>query len=527
MPDNRTQWQSKTNEKVKALLEKLEQGAKDVFTSEKYAAYLKMLAKFHSYSYRNVILILLQYPGATKVAGYNAWQKNFNRHVKRGETGIQILGYTPYKRQVERVKLDKAGKPLLDSKGQQIMEKVTVTVPAYKPVYVYDVEQTEGEPLPEYVTRLQGDDVGDFKLLLASLAELSPYPISFEDVPGSANGYCDHAEKKIVVQQGMSQEMTLKTTIHEIAHAREHGNVQGETLSRQTKEVEAESIAFVVCAHLGIDASDYSFGYVSSWASGRDLPELHASLSHIQKAATEIIDKLDDIVEKARTRETDSPQITSANDITAAPRRYNADGERLWNGKTADQFSNADVQRFMAETQKLLSQSDRESLPASAPASEDAALEHAKDLIDRFCKSEYFSPGEFDDLEKIAIGYTTLTDDEIPIQVYADLVHFRIERYLDDYPLDRWQYDNLDDFIKNELEVLSFDDLMSVPESAFKEWAERQRSTELAEQRSEGSVSKIDTICANAMSRAAEINAANSGQFRQQDRDHEIETQGE
>ena len=321
--------------------------------------------------------------------------------------------------------------------------------------------------------------------------------------------------------------MTLKTTIHEIAHAREHGNVQGETPSRQTKEVEAESIAFVVCAHLGIDASDYSFGYVSSWASGRDLPELHASLSHIQQAATEIIDKLDDIVEKARTRETDSPQITSANDITAAPRRYNADGERLWNGKTADQFSNADVQRFMAETQKLLSQSDRESLPASVPASEDAALEHAKDLIDRFCKSEYFSPGEFDDLEKIAIGYTTLTDDEIPIQVYADLVHFRIERYLDDYPLDRWQYDNLDDFIKNELEVLSFDDLMSVPESAFKEWAERQRSAEFAEQRSEGSVSKIDTICANAMARAAEINAANSGQFRQQDRDHEIETQGE
>ena len=178
----------------------------------------------------------------------------------------------------------------------------------------------------------------------------------------------------------------------------------------ETLTFEAESIAFVVCAHLGIDASDYSFGYVSSWASGRDLPELHASLSHIQQAATEIIDKLDDIVEKARTRETDSPQITSANDITAAPRRYNADGERLWNGKTADQFSNADVQRFMAETQKLLSQ---------------------------------------------------------------------------------------------------------------------QHSAELAEQRSEGSASKIDTICANAMARAAEINAANIGQFRQQDRDHEIKTQGE
>lgn len=311
-----THGQSKTNEKVKALLEKLEQGARDVFTSEKYAAYLRMLAKFHSYSYRNVILILMQYPGATKVAGYNAWMKNFNRHVKRGECGIQILGYTPYKRTVEQPKLGHDGKPALDAHGNQIIEKTTITVPAYKPVYVYDVSQTEGEPLPEYVTKLQGNNVGDFQLLLSALTELSPYMVSFEDIEGRANGYCNYAKQKIAVQQGMSQEMTLKTFIHEIAHAREHSAAnfeEGEEPSRRTKEVEAESVAFIVCAHLGIDTSDYSFGYVSGWASGRDLPELHDSLDHIQKAATAMIEKMDDAVEKIRSRETGVPQVDAEN----------------------------------------------------------------------------------------------------------------------------------------------------------------------------------------------------------------------
>ena len=443
---------------VKPLLDKLAQGAKDVFNSEKYAAYLQMLDKFHTYSYRNVLLILMQCPGATKVAGYNSWKNNFNRHVKRYENGIKILGYAPKKRQVQRPKLGKYGTPLLNSKGQPIMEEVTITVPAYKPVTVFDVSQTEGEPLPEYVTPLQGNNVADFKLLLSSLADLSPYPISFENVAG-ANGYCDHSTQKIAVQQGMSQEMTLKTAIHEIAHAREHGNEQGQALNRRTKEVEAESIAFIVCTHLGIDTSDYSFGYVAGWSSDRNLKELGDSMNRIQKGASQMIEKLDAAIERTRARETTASQISkpvqdtfsiyqlrqepqtqrllfafydsvkgnvkksnydlvytsslkpgtnvsdtldsiyerfnlyppkdfkghslSVSDVivlhqngrdtahyvdlsgfrnvpeftqepATTPRRYNADGERLWNGKTSKQFSDADVQRFMAETQERI-----------------------------------------------------------------------------------------------------------------------------------------------------------------------------
>jgi antirestriction protein ArdC len=379
MPTVQTsQNQTKINEKIKALTEKLEQGARDVFTSDKYAAYLQMISKFHTYSYRNVLLILLQYPGATHVAGYNSWMKNFNRHVKRGETGIQILGYTPYKNTVDKPKLGPDGKPIMDAKGKPITEKVTITVPAYKPVYVYDVSQTEGEPLPEYVTKLQGNNVADYQMLLSSLMELSPYPVSFEDIAGGANGYCDHAEHKIVVQKDMSQEMTLKTTIHEIAHAREHGQSLSDDTqhpSRQTKEIEAESIAYIVCAHLGIDTSDYSFGYVTSWSSGRELKELGKAMEHIQKAATTFINKLDETVEKSRARETDTPQTGSPEPVTAAPRRYNSKGDRQWNGKTAEQFTDSDVKSFMAETSNVL---DTICTKATARAAEINAARHDK-----------------------------------------------------------------------------------------------------------------------------------------------------
>ena len=206
----------------------------------------------------------------------------------------------------------------------------------------------------------------------------STYPVSFEDIAGGANGYCAHAEHKIVVQKDMSQEMTLKTTIHEIAHAREHGQSLSDDTqhpSRQTKEIEAESIAYIVCAHLGIDTSDYSFGYVTSWSSGRELKELGKAMEHIQKAATTFINKLDETVEKSRARETDTPQTASPEPVAAAPRRYNSKGDRQWNGKTAEQFTDSDVKSFMAETSNVL---DTICTKATARAAEINAARHDK-----------------------------------------------------------------------------------------------------------------------------------------------------
>lgn len=297
-------------EKTKALLQQLDEGARAIWSSDKFRDYLKMMCKFHRYSYRNVILIHMQCPHATNVAGYNSWIDNFHRHVKAGEKGIQILGYTPYNREINRAVLDANGKPLQDKDGKDITETSVIKVPAYKPVYVYDVSQTEGEPLPELITPLQGDNVPNYQELFAALAELAPYPITLENISGSANGYCDHGEKKIVVQEGMSQAMTLKTTVHEVAHAREHDPANfpdGERPPRETLEVEAESIAFLVCEHLGIDTSDYSFGYVGGWSSDKELPELHEALGHIQKAANEIMDKLDETLELIREREAATP----------------------------------------------------------------------------------------------------------------------------------------------------------------------------------------------------------------------------
>lgn len=297
-------------EKTKALLQQLDEGARAIWSSDKFRDYLKMMCKFHRYSYRNVILIHMQCPHATHVAGYNSWIDNFHRHVKVGEKGIQILGYTPYNREISKTVLDANGKPLKDKDGKDVTETSVIRVPAYKPVYVYDVSQTEGEPLPELITPLQGDAVPNYQELFAALAELAPYPITLENISGSANGYCDHGEKKIVVQEGMSQAMTLKTTVHEVAHAREHDPANfpdGERPPRETLEVEAESIAFLVCEYLGIDTSDYSFGYVGAWSSDKDLPELHEALSHIQKAANEIMDKLDETLELIQERATAAP----------------------------------------------------------------------------------------------------------------------------------------------------------------------------------------------------------------------------
>lgn len=286
----------KSDDKVKALLEQAEQGTRAVFESDKYRNYLATMAKFHSYSFRNTLLILMQKPEATYVAGYAAWQKKFKRQVQRGQKGIQIIGYTPRKIEVEQEKKDQKGKLVIGTDGKPEIEKVSKQIPSFTPVYVYDVSQTEGEPLPQLVNELEGRVEG-YQHLLKAVREVSPFPITFENIPGGARGYCSPLEQKIVVQEGMSEVQNIKTIIHEVTHAALHAPEIDlpviERTDRNTKEVEAESTAFIVCSHYGIDTSEYTFPYLASWSNTKELNELQSSLETIQKQASELIDKID------------------------------------------------------------------------------------------------------------------------------------------------------------------------------------------------------------------------------------------
>lgn len=289
-------------ERVKILIDKLEQGVKDLFESSRYAAYLSAMSKFHSYSANNVLLILLQYPSASRVAGYNAWKKDFGRTVKRGEKGIQILAPCPYKTFMEQDKLDPDTKrPVLDSNGDPVRETVLVKRQSFKPVTVFDVSQTEGKELPRLGVEELSGTVARFQSLSDALEQLSPVPVRYE-APASANakGSYSHMEQCVYVRPGMSQTQTLKTLIHEIAHAKlhalpvENGAVTGlPEKDRRTREVEAESVAYVVCQHFGVDTSNYSFGYVAGWSRGREVEELRSSLECIRSTAAGLIDGIE------------------------------------------------------------------------------------------------------------------------------------------------------------------------------------------------------------------------------------------
>ena len=286
----------KNNDKLKELLEQAEQGTKAVFESENYRNYLATMSKFHSYSFRNSLLILMQKPEATHVAGYAAWKKKFNRQVQRGESGIQIVGYSPRKVNVEQEKKDSSGNTIIGADGKPVMEKVTRQVPSYVPVSVFDVSQTEGEPLPQLVNELNGS-VEAYQDLMQAIRDVSPFPVSFEEIQGGAKGFCDPVTQRIVIQQGMSEAQSVKTAIHEVTHADLHAPEQNLILAdrtdRRTREIEAESAAFVVCEHYGIDTSDYTFPYLASWSSSKELAELQSSLETIQKQAGDLIDKID------------------------------------------------------------------------------------------------------------------------------------------------------------------------------------------------------------------------------------------
>lgn len=277
------------SERLKALTDQLEQGVSDIFQSGQYAAYLTAMSKFHHYSFGNTMLIFMQCPNATNVAGYHDWRRNFGRQVKRGERGITILAPCPYRRKEEVEEAASDGSPATSVQWVQRMGFRTVTV--------FDVSQTEGKPLPELVKKLTGD-VAQYESMVAALRSISPYPISMESFPGSAYGCCNFVERRILVQPDMSQIQTIKTMIHEVSHAKLHAPPEKteelpQHKQRFVREMEAESVAYVVCQHFGIDTADYSFGYVAGWSHGKDLSQLKASLELIRNTAAELIDGID------------------------------------------------------------------------------------------------------------------------------------------------------------------------------------------------------------------------------------------
>lgn len=294
--------ESKTEkQKVQKITEKLEQGIKELFESEKYKTYLNTMSKFHNYSFNNTMLIAMQKPDATLVAGFKAWQKNFDRHVKKGEKGIRILAPAPYKIKEEQEKLDPVtGEIMLDKNGMPVTEEVEIKIPAFRVVPVFDVSQTDGKELPDIGVNELSGSVEDYEDFMQALTEVSPVPITYEDIDGDAKGYFRTTDHRIAIQEGMSQSQTVKTAIHEVAHAKLHDRERNQDIDavldkdRNTKEVEAESVAYTVCQHFGIDTSDYSFGYIAGWSSDRDMKELKSSLDTIRKTASELITGIED-----------------------------------------------------------------------------------------------------------------------------------------------------------------------------------------------------------------------------------------
>lgn len=307
--------ENRNAQQVREITDKLEQGLKELFESERFKEYLKTMSKFYNYSFNNTLLIAMQKPDATLIAGYTAWHRNFDRHVMKGEKGIKILAPAPYKVQEEREKLDPATqKPVLDKDGKPVTETVEVTRPAFKVVSVFDVSQTDGKELPDIAVDELTGSVENYAAFFDALKELSPVPIAFENITDGAKGYFSHVENRIAIQEGMSEIQTIKTAIHEIAHAKLHAVTPGEKVApedkkdRRTKEVEAESVAYTVCQRYGIETSDYSFGYIAGWSSDKETKELKGSLETIRKTAAEMITGIDEkLKERLAVKEQEAP----------------------------------------------------------------------------------------------------------------------------------------------------------------------------------------------------------------------------
>ncbi|WP_301185785.1 antirestriction protein ArdA, partial [uncultured Allobaculum sp.] len=319
----------KPAEKLKEITDRLEQGITELFDSERYKEYLKVMSKFHNYSFNNTLLIAMQKPDASLVAGFSAWKNNFERNVMKGQKGIKIIAPSPYKIKQEMQKIDPhTQKPIIGKDGKPVTEEKEVTIPAYKVVSVFDVSQTEGKELPDIAVDELTGDVDRYKDFFAALEKTSPVPIAFENIEGGSHGYYHLEDKRIAINEGMSELQTLKTAIHEIAHAKLHDidlnapkDEQQPRVDRRTREVEAESVAYTVCQHYGLDTSDYSFGYVAGWSSGRELSELKSSLETIRSAAAEIINSIDENfaeLQKAQDKEQTAGQEQPTREEKAA-----------------------------------------------------------------------------------------------------------------------------------------------------------------------------------------------------------------
>ena len=309
----------KPADKLKEITDRLEQGIAELFESERYKEYLRVMSKFHNYSFNNTLLIAMQKPDASLVAGFSSWKNNFGRNVMKGEKGIKIIAPSPFTVKQEVEKTDpQTGKPVIGKDGKPVTEEKEIKVPAYKVVSVFDVSQTEGRELPDIAVDELTGDVDRFKDFFAALEQASPVPIGFEKIEGGAHGYYHLEEKRIAIDEGMSDLQTLKTAIHEIAHAKLHDidlnapkEEQKPRVDRRTREVEAESVAYTVCQHYGLDTSDYSFGYVAGWSSGKELTELRGSLETIRSTAAEMINAIDGHfaeLQKAQEKEKAQPQ---------------------------------------------------------------------------------------------------------------------------------------------------------------------------------------------------------------------------
>lgn len=285
---------------LEEISEKLEQGILNVYEGDNYKDYLKFCSKLPRYSINNQILIMMQRPDATMCQSFNGW-KSMGRTIKKGEKGIRILAPAPFKIEKERVKKDSFGQSVLDANGEEVKEKVQVMVNSFKPVSTFDVSQTEGDELPKIGVEELLSDVDGYEMILESFKEIIPVPVTFEDIRSGAKGYFNTEENRIAIKEGMSESQTIKTLIHEASHQALHSKDSLSPIDKKTKEqkeVEAESVAFIVCSHLGIDTSDYSFGYLAGWSSGKDIKELKESLETIRKCASDFITKIDDLLLK-------------------------------------------------------------------------------------------------------------------------------------------------------------------------------------------------------------------------------------
>ena len=293
-------------ERLQQITAGIEQGIKELFESEKYMRYLSVMSRFHRYSVNNTMLIYMQKPDATLVAGYNKWKNQFERHVKRGEHGITIIAPTPFKKKIEEQKLDPDTKaPMLDAEGKVIMEEREVEIPMFRPVKVFDVSQTDGKPLPELASSLSGN-VQNYEAFMEALRRSAPVPLSVEPMAANMDGYFSPDRQRIAIREGMSEVQTVSAAVHEIAHSKLHNYAKAQEEAaragdkeppkkkdRNTEEVEAESISYAVCQYYGIQTGENSFGYIANWSQGKELPELRASLETINKAAGELIADID------------------------------------------------------------------------------------------------------------------------------------------------------------------------------------------------------------------------------------------